>query len=77
MGRDPITGLIYIIDVIRQRLSPAQRENKVKTTALLDGEETRIRIPQDPGGAGKFEAYHFWSLSGLTAAAIAALAATR
>jgi predicted phage terminase large subunit-like protein len=59
MGRDPITGLIYIIDVIRQRLSPAQRENKVKTTALLDGEETRIRIPQDPGGAGKFEAYHF------------------
>jgi predicted phage terminase large subunit-like protein len=62
MGRDPNTGLIYIIDVIRQRLSPAQREIKVKTTALLDGEETRIRIPQDPGGAGKFEAHHFASI---------------
>jgi predicted phage terminase large subunit-like protein len=62
MGRDPNTGLIYIIDVTRQRLSPAQREIKVKTTALLDGEETRIRIPQDPGGAGKFEAHHFASI---------------
>jgi predicted phage terminase large subunit-like protein len=59
MGRDPITGLIYIIDVIRQRLSPAEREKKVKTTAIMDGAETRIRIPKDPGGAGKFEAYHF------------------
>jgi phage terminase large subunit-like protein len=47
--------------VIRARLSPGQREQRVKSTALFDGDEVRVRIPQDPGGAGKFEAYHFVS----------------
>ena len=59
MGREPLTDLIYIVDVIRARLTPGQREQRVKATALLDGEELRIGIPQDPGGAGKFEAHHF------------------
>ena len=45
-----------IIDVIRGRWSPAELENKIKATARWDGEETRIRIPQDPGQAGKFQA---------------------
>jgi phage terminase large subunit-like protein len=62
MGRDRATDLIYIIDVIRARLSPGQREQRVKSTAIFDGDEVRIRIPQDPGGAGKFEAHHFASL---------------
>ena len=51
-----MTHVIYVIDVIRARLSPAQVETKIKTTAILDGQETSIRIPQDPGGAGKFQA---------------------
>ena len=29
------------------------------STALWDGDEVRIRIPQGPGGAGKFEAHYF------------------
>jgi predicted phage terminase large subunit-like protein len=62
MGRDPATDLIYIIDVVRARLSPGQREQRVTSTAIFDGDEVRIRIPQDPGGAGKFEAHHFASL---------------
>ena len=62
MGRNEVTDLIYIIDVIRARLSPGQREQRVKSTAILDGDEVRIRIPQDPGGAGKFEAHHFAGL---------------
>ena len=49
MGLDPQTQLIYIIDVIRGRCSPAELERKIKAAALLDGEEARIRIPQDPG----------------------------
>jgi predicted phage terminase large subunit-like protein len=62
MGRHQPTDLIYIIDVIRARLSPGQREQRVKSTAIFDGDDVRIRIPQDPGGAGKFEAHHFAGL---------------
>jgi phage terminase large subunit-like protein len=61
MGLDPNTRLLYDVDVIRARLTPGQREQRVRSTALLDGDEVRIRIPQDPGGAGKFEAHHFVS----------------
>jgi predicted phage terminase large subunit-like protein len=57
MGRNPGTGIIYIMDVIRGRYSPAELERKLKSTAILDGPETRIRIPQDPGAAGKFMAH--------------------
>ena len=56
MGRDQQTQAIYILDVIRGRWSPAQVENKIKSTALFDGCETQIRIPQDTGAAGKFQA---------------------
>jgi predicted phage terminase large subunit-like protein len=56
MGLDPRTQLLYLLDVIRGRWSPAEVENKIKATARWDGEETRIRIPQDPGQAGKFQA---------------------
>jgi predicted phage terminase large subunit-like protein len=62
MGRDCITNIIYIFDVIRGRFSPGQREQKIKSTASFDGRRCHIRIPQDPGGAGKFEAYHLVQL---------------
>lgn len=62
MGRHPVTQLIYVIDVIRARMTPGEREQRVKSTAAFDGDETPIRIPQDPGGAGKFEAHHFAGL---------------
>jgi phage terminase large subunit-like protein len=45
MGRDRATDLIYIIDVVRARLSPGQREQRVTSTAIFDGDEVRIRIP--------------------------------
>jgi predicted phage terminase large subunit-like protein len=56
MGRDLQTQLLYIVDVIRGRWSPAEVENKIKATARWDGVETQIRIPQDPGQAEKFQA---------------------
>jgi predicted phage terminase large subunit-like protein len=62
MGLDPHTRLLYVVDVIRARLTPGQRQQRVRSTALLDGDDVRIRIPQDPGGAGKFEAHHFVSI---------------
>jgi predicted phage terminase large subunit-like protein len=58
MGRDTLTGFLYVLDVIRGRCTPAQVELKIWSTAQLDGPECRVRIPQDPGAAGKFEVYH-------------------
>jgi predicted phage terminase large subunit-like protein len=62
MGRDTVTNILYIIDVVRGRWSPAEVERKVYSIAVLDGPECRIRIPQDPGAVGKFAAYHMASM---------------
>jgi predicted phage terminase large subunit-like protein len=59
---DPDTKILYVLDVIRGRFSPGQREQKIISTAMLDGTSCAIRIPQDPGGAGKFEAHHLAGL---------------
>jgi predicted phage terminase large subunit-like protein len=58
MGIDPELGGIYVMDVIRGRWSPGEIEHKVTMTATLDGENCMIRLPQDPGGAGKFQAHY-------------------
>ncbi|MGB8632676.1 MAG: hypothetical protein WCD69_25420 [Xanthobacteraceae bacterium] len=44
--------MLYIIDVIRGRFSPGERQQKILSTADLDGTACHIRISQDPGGAG-------------------------
>jgi predicted phage terminase large subunit-like protein len=62
MGRDRDTHVLYIIDVIRGRFSPGDREQRILSTARVDGTSCDIRIPQDPGGAGKFEAHHLAGL---------------
>jgi predicted phage terminase large subunit-like protein len=62
MGRHPITSVLYVLDIVRGRFSPAELERRVRNTAILDGYETRIRIPEDPGGAGKFQACRFVEL---------------
>jgi len=55
MGVDP-HDIYYILDVIRDRLSPGQIEKTLPAIAAIDGPSCRIRIPQDPG-SGKFVAY--------------------
>jgi predicted phage terminase large subunit-like protein len=55
MGRDPVTGIFYICDVARDRWSPGVIESTMKNIATSDGYGTKIRIPQDPGQAGKFQ----------------------
>jgi predicted phage terminase large subunit-like protein len=62
MGRDPLTHLLYVLDVVRGRFSPAELERRVYSQAVLDGPETLIRIPEDPGSAGKFQARRFIEL---------------
>jgi predicted phage terminase large subunit-like protein len=56
MGKHPAAQMLYVIDVIRGRWTPAQVEQRIRSTAIFDGYETTIRIPQDRGGAGKFQA---------------------
>lgn len=51
-------GVYYIEHVVRDQQSPAGVEKMLKTTASQDGRGIKIRIPQDPGAAGKANAAH-------------------
>ena len=62
MGYDRDFKIFYVMDVIRGRFTPGEREEKIVSTARLDGTSCMIRIPQDPGSAGRFEAHHLAGL---------------
>lgn len=53
-------GRYVILDVINQQVGAAEVENLIRNTAIADrkkyGHLVRIRLPQDPGGAGKIVA---------------------
>lgn len=46
----------YVEDVRRDRWSPADVEKNLKNTASQDGLMVRVRMPEDPGAAGKSDA---------------------
>lgn len=49
-------GTFYVEDVRRDRWSPSDVEKMLKNTATQDGIMVPIRMPQDPGAAGKSDA---------------------
>lgn len=51
-----VGGVFYIEDVRRDRWTPGDVEKNLKNTASQDGLNVRIRMPQDPGAAGKADA---------------------
>ncbi len=51
-----VGGIFYVEDVQRGRWSPNQVETNLKNTASQDGWSIRIRLPEDPGAAGKSDA---------------------
>lgn len=52
VGRTP--GGRYVVgDVVRLRGSPDKVQNLIAQTAAMDGRTVSIRLPQDPGAAGK------------------------
>jgi len=51
-AHDP-AGVFYIEDVKREQFGPAGVERLITTTASQDGPAVTIRLPQDPGAAGK------------------------
>lgn len=52
LGRMP-DGRWLIIDILRDQMSPEDVEKTLKATANRDGRAVKIRLPQDPGQAGK------------------------
>ncbi|MDR3691192.1 MAG: phage terminase large subunit [Fimbriimonas sp.] len=55
MGIDQ-PGRFWILDVVRGQWSPDERNERMRQAAALDGVRTPIRLPQDPGQAGKEQA---------------------
>lgn len=51
-----VGGTFYVEHVERGRWSPGEVEKKLKNTATQDGIAVTIRMPQDPGAAGKADA---------------------
>lgn len=51
-----VGGIFYVMDVKRGRWAPSDVERVLKNTASQDGISVRIRMPQDPGAAGKADA---------------------
>ncbi len=56
MGKDT-EGRFYVCDVKRGQWSTDVRDSWMRTTAELDGRSVKIRLPQDPGAAGKSQAF--------------------
>jgi predicted phage terminase large subunit-like protein len=50
---DAPDGAFYFTNAVRQQLGGAGVEGLIVTTAAADGRDTVIRLPQDPGAAGK------------------------
>lgn len=46
-------GRVYVGDMVRGQWATDERNNRFCETAQMDGTSVRIRIPEDPGGAGK------------------------
>lgn len=49
-------GVFYVEDVARAQHSPGGVERLLLATASLDGHQVAVRLPQDPGAAGKTDA---------------------
>lgn len=55
LGVDP-NGTYYVLDVARGQWSSDQRNAQLRQTTAIDGRQTKIRLAQDPGQAGKEQA---------------------
>lgn len=52
-------GEIIITDMQRARINPTKVKKLVVNTTAIDGKQVLVRIPQDPGSAGKAVAYDY------------------
>ena len=61
VGRDA-TGTVYVVDVQRGQWGAGTRNERLRQTAEADGDRVKIRLPQDPGQAGKEQAQNLTRL---------------
>lgn len=57
-----VNGVIYVLDVQRDRLSPAELRKTIRSVVDIDWDEDQRAVqslPQDPGGAGKVQKFDF------------------
>ena len=59
LGEDSHFGFTYILDVIREQLSPGAVEMLVQRTAMADGHAVPIMMEQEPGASGKSLISHY------------------
>lgn len=59
LGIQQGTNNVYILDVIREQLSPQQIEALVRKTAEADGLDVEVRIEKEPGSSGKNLVNHY------------------
>ena len=57
LGRDR-SGGYWLLDMVRRRANPGDIERLLLDTATQDGKRVRIGFGQDPGQAGKNQAFH-------------------
>lgn len=55
-------GFTYIFGIEREQLGPENVNKRIKSTADLDGTSVTVRLPQDPGQAGKSQVKSFTKL---------------
>jgi predicted phage terminase large subunit-like protein len=51
-----VDGVFFVEHVVRIQASPGDVQKTIKATAIADGVSCAIRLPQDPGQAGKAQA---------------------
>lgn len=56
LGMSLVGDVFYIEDVVRGQWKPSKVEQTLTATASQDGVDVTIRIPEDPGAAGKSDA---------------------
>jgi len=56
-----VGGIYFVEDIERSQIDSSKVLSTIKNTASQDGVKTKVRIPQDPGQAGKSQAKHFIS----------------
>ena len=56
-----VGGIYFIEDIERSQIDSSKVLSTIKNTASQDVTKTKVRIPQDPGQAGKSQAKHFIS----------------
>jgi len=59
LGRSRSTGRYCVLHVERMRSGPGRVRVAIEHTASADGRQVKIRLPQDPGQAGKDQAQEY------------------